>query len=48
MGEYIGRIYDEVRARPQYVVKEVGPHEVSSAKTDVPSNAQLIERFLVV
>jgi len=25
LGEYIGRIYDQVRARPAYVVKEFGP-----------------------
>lgn len=28
MGEYIGRIYDEVKARPQYVIKERGPRDV--------------------
>jgi dolichol-phosphate mannosyltransferase len=25
LGEYVGRIYDQVRARPVYVVKEQGP-----------------------
>jgi dolichol-phosphate mannosyltransferase len=25
VGEYLGRIYDEVRARPKYVIKEEGP-----------------------
>jgi glycosyltransferase involved in cell wall biosynthesis len=36
MGEYIARIYDEVKARPQYVVKEVGPDEIAQTKTRLP------------
>jgi polyisoprenyl-phosphate glycosyltransferase len=32
MGEYIGRIYDEVKGRPHYVVKEVSPEELSQSE----------------
>jgi len=32
MGEYIGRIYDEVKGRPHYVVKEVSPEEISQSE----------------
>jgi polyisoprenyl-phosphate glycosyltransferase len=32
MGEYIGRIYDEVKGRPHYVMKEVSPEELSQSK----------------
>src|SRR5215831_890741 len=32
MGEYIGRIYDEVKGRPHYVVKEVSPEEMSQSE----------------
>jgi dolichol-phosphate mannosyltransferase len=32
MGEYIGRIYDEAKGRPHYVVKEVSPEELSQSK----------------
>jgi hypothetical protein len=32
MGEYIGRIYDEAKGRPHYVVKEVSPEDLSQSK----------------
>ena len=32
MGEYIGRIYEEVKGRPHYVVKEVSSEELSQSE----------------
>jgi dolichol-phosphate mannosyltransferase len=32
MGEYIGRIYDEVKGRPHYVVKEVSSEEMAPSE----------------
>jgi hypothetical protein len=32
MGEYLGRIYDEVKGRPHYVVKEVSPEELAQSE----------------
>ena len=39
MGEYIGRIYDEVKGRPHYVVKEVSPEEMSPQHAVQPGDA---------
>jgi dolichol-phosphate mannosyltransferase len=37
MGEYIGRIYDEVKGRPHFIVKEAGLKESSDAHVRIPS-----------
>ena len=36
VGEYVGRIYDQVRARPNYVVKEYSPAPLADARANLP------------
>ncbi|MCY0888573.1 MAG: hypothetical protein OWQ59_08985, partial [Alicyclobacillaceae bacterium] len=37
LGEYIGRIYDEVRGRPMYIVRQTKNFEADTSETTMSS-----------
>src|SRR5262249_5234456 len=45
MGEYIGRIYDEVKGRPHFIVKEAGLKESSAAYVPISGRSQLADEL---
>lgn len=44
LGEYIGRIYNDVRARPRYFIKEVIPH--AAAEEQIPDHKEKFKTFV--